>query len=356
MSRTLSPSCSIITTALSGSSVTRSRARLRCTERATRCCWAPSWRLRSILRRSWSALATMRARETCSSTAWARTSSSVACRAESRSRFCVASCERWSSMTRRWRKSVRTPRSYRVPGEHPDDHGRQEEEVVVDEDLERHRSVPHGDELVSEANHQRRRAGEGDAQAEHCVAPLDRQQDADVVQGAVLGLDDGDHGHDPEAGHDGQRCERRLHDPPVAVGEGEGQDGEGDRAVERPEQPDPAGLIGYDDVVEDPEEGVEGDRQAEGQAGEQHGVVEPVISEGRLEVVLEAEAAEPEPRAGRRRGGGRHDLAHSAGRARYRVPSVPAWRRSLRRWAPGGPAVSRAQSWSGSRRSSCGRR
>ena len=54
---------SIIASAPSGSSPTASPARRSLTASATRCCWAPSWRLRSSLRRSASPAATMRARE-----------------------------------------------------------------------------------------------------------------------------------------------------------------------------------------------------------------------------------------------------------------------------------------------------
>ncbi len=51
---------SIIAIASAGSSSTASRARRSFTASATRCCWAPSWRLRSSLRRSASPAATMR--------------------------------------------------------------------------------------------------------------------------------------------------------------------------------------------------------------------------------------------------------------------------------------------------------
>ena len=67
VSFTASPRASSISAADSGSSSSMSLARRRFTASATRCCWAPSWRLRSILRRSASPVATMRAREACRS-------------------------------------------------------------------------------------------------------------------------------------------------------------------------------------------------------------------------------------------------------------------------------------------------
>ena len=77
-------------TAASGSSAMMSLARRRLTASATRCCCAPSCRLRSTRRRSASPLATMRARDSRSSSACLRSSSSVVCSA-------VSSCELWNA-------------------------------------------------------------------------------------------------------------------------------------------------------------------------------------------------------------------------------------------------------------------
>ena len=74
----------------SGSLSASWRARRRLTASATRCCCAPSWRSRSILRRAASAAATMRALEACSSDAWWRTWSRLSWRAESSSTLCRA--------------------------------------------------------------------------------------------------------------------------------------------------------------------------------------------------------------------------------------------------------------------------
>ena len=60
-----------------------SLASRRLTASATRCCWAPSCRFRSTRRRSASPLATMRARDSRSSSACLRSSSRVVCSAES---------------------------------------------------------------------------------------------------------------------------------------------------------------------------------------------------------------------------------------------------------------------------------
>ena len=79
-----------------------SRARRRFTAIATRCCCAPSCRLRSTRRRSASPLATMRARDWRSSSACLRSSSSVVCSAVSSRALCTArpTCRASSVSTR----------------------------------------------------------------------------------------------------------------------------------------------------------------------------------------------------------------------------------------------------------------
>ena len=91
VSFTSAASASSISDAVAGSSERRSFASRRFTASATRCCCAPSCKLRSILRRSASAVATMRAREARSSSAWRRTSSRLAWSAESSCMLCNAS-------------------------------------------------------------------------------------------------------------------------------------------------------------------------------------------------------------------------------------------------------------------------
>ena len=71
-----SPSWSRISSDASGSLSASFRAKRTLTASATRCCCAPSCRLRSIWRRAASEAATMRARDSCSSSAWWRSSSS----------------------------------------------------------------------------------------------------------------------------------------------------------------------------------------------------------------------------------------------------------------------------------------
>ncbi len=73
-----------------GSSATTSLASRRLTASATRCCWAPSCRLRSTRRRSASPLATTRARDARSSSAWRRSSSIELCSAVSSCALCRA--------------------------------------------------------------------------------------------------------------------------------------------------------------------------------------------------------------------------------------------------------------------------
>ena len=93
-------------------------ARRRFTARATRCCWAPSWRLRSILRRSASPVATMRARDACSSSACGAARRGVACSAESSCTLCRARPTwRASSVSTRSSSSVKASPS-RGPLEH----------------------------------------------------------------------------------------------------------------------------------------------------------------------------------------------------------------------------------------------
>ena len=107
VSFTASPSASSISAAASGSSARMSLVRRRFTASATRCCCAPSWRLRSILRRSASPVATMRAREVRRSSLARFRFSRLSCSAES-------SWTLWSASPT-WRaSSVRTRSSSSV--------------------------------------------------------------------------------------------------------------------------------------------------------------------------------------------------------------------------------------------------
>ena len=48
---------------------------------------------------------------------------------------------------------------HRVPGDHADDHGREEEEIVVDEDVRGRGLLPYGDGLVTDHDGQARLRG-----------------------------------------------------------------------------------------------------------------------------------------------------------------------------------------------------
>ncbi len=85
-----SPSWSSRSRAAAGSVSATCRASRTVTASATRCCWAPSCRLRSILRRSRSAAATTRAREARNSSARRWSSRSDSCSAVSSCMLCRA--------------------------------------------------------------------------------------------------------------------------------------------------------------------------------------------------------------------------------------------------------------------------
>ena len=105
---------SIMAMASSGSSSTASRVRRSFTASATRCCWAPSCRLRSSLRRSASPAATMRARDCCSSSLRTCSSSRLACSAASSCTLCRARATwRASSVSTRSSDSVNASPSRR---------------------------------------------------------------------------------------------------------------------------------------------------------------------------------------------------------------------------------------------------
>ncbi len=95
-------SWSSISMPASGSSTMMSLASRRLTASATRCCCAPSWRLRSTRRRSASPLATILARDSRSASACLRTSSSVVCSA-------VSSWELWRASPTCRARSVEHP-------------------------------------------------------------------------------------------------------------------------------------------------------------------------------------------------------------------------------------------------------
>jgi len=70
----------------------------------------------------------------------------------------------------------------RVPGDHANDDGREKEEVVVDEDLNRRRLQPYGHDLVADYDGQARPRGIGKTELQHGVCPRYYEKETRVVE------------------------------------------------------------------------------------------------------------------------------------------------------------------------------
>jgi hypothetical protein len=185
----------------------------------------------------------------------------------------------------------------RVPGDHSDDDGGEEEEFVVDEDLEWRGLHPDRNDLVPAHDRYRSHRRIGEAKSQRRVGPGDDEKQPRVIQIAVRSVGDGDHRHDAESADRRQPTERGLCDGLEPPSERESEHRQGDRAEDGvADDPDRLRHVGDDVEIEDPEQGVEDDREHDGEPCEGQRLVEVIFREAGLEAVREPKAAKRQPR------------------------------------------------------------
>jgi hypothetical protein len=180
----------------------------------------------------------------------------------------------------------------RVPGDHANDDGREKEEVVVDEDLDRRRLQPYGHDLVADYDGQTRPRGIGKPELQHGVCPRYDEKEPCVIEVAGRRVRDGDHRHDAQSGEGRHAGENGLHDRLEPAGERQTEHDERGGAEDRvPDQPYPSGCVWNDKEVKNPEQRIKQHRQDKSKTSERQRMLKMVLRKVGLEIVSEPEAA-----------------------------------------------------------------
>jgi hypothetical protein len=168
----------------------------------------------------------------------------------------------------------------------------EEEEVVVDEDLDRRRLQPYSHDLVADYDGQTRPRGIGKPELQHGVCPRYDEKEPRVIEVAGRRAHDGDHRHDAQSGEGRHAGENGLHNGLEPAGERQAEHDEHDGAEDRvPDEPYPPGRVWNDKEVKNPEQGIKQHRQDKSKTSERQRMLKMVLREVGLEIVSEPEAA-----------------------------------------------------------------